>query len=89
MPAASYIGSTNLASVYRYIRSVHLVETAGTPAPVRIQLKDTDTNGEVYITLAAPASGSAVFTPAKPIRFPGGVRLEFVTGSGRCAIDGY
>lgn len=88
MAAHSYTAAADLTSVYRYIRSVHLAETSGSAA-VRIQIKDTDTNGEVLITLAAPANGSAVFTPVRPVRFPGGARLEFVSGAARVAIDGY
>lgn len=88
MAANSYTTTTDLTGVYRYIRSVHMAETSGSAA-VRIQIKDTDVNGVVEITLAAPANGSATFTPAKPIRFPGGARLEFVTGTARVAIDGY
>lgn len=88
MAAASYTATTDLTKVYRYIRSITLVETSGSAA-IRIQVKDTDSGGAVLIAVSALTSATVTFTPAKPIRFPGGARLEFVSGTGRCVIDGY
>jgi hypothetical protein len=88
MATNSYTSTIDLTGVYRYIRSVQLVETSGTAA-IRIQVKDTDVNGVVLIVLSALTSSSATFVPARPIRFPGGARLEIVSGTGRISIDGY
>lgn len=87
MAVTSYTTTTDIP--IRYIRSVQLVETSGSAA-VRIQIKDTDTNGVPYVVLAAGAASAATFTPTTPIRFPSSVaRLEFPAGAGRVTIDGY
>ena len=88
MAAGSYTATTDLTKIYRYIRSITLTETSGS-ASIRIQVKDTDSGGLVEIALAAVANSTATYQPAKPIRFPGGARLEFVSGTGRVTIDGY
>jgi len=90
MPANSYTATTDLSKVYRYIRSVTVTETSGSAA-VRWQFRNgaDSTNDQVIFAVGAPASGSEPFTPAKPIYFPKGVRLELVTGAGRLLIDGY
>lgn len=92
MAVNSYTATTNLTKVYRYIRSVSLVETAGTPAATRWQLRDgTDsTNDIVKLAIGCGASGSQTITmPQRPMFFPKGVRLEVISGSGRVTIDGY
>ncbi|WP_210492274.1 hypothetical protein [Patulibacter sp. SYSU D01012] len=90
MALGRYTATTNLTGVYRYVRSVTLVETSGTAA-VRFQLRNGNdgTNDQVLLGIGAPAGGTATQSFAKPLRFPKGVRLEVVSGAGALAIDGY
>lgn len=85
------ITTTNFTTQIRYVRSITLVETAGTPAATRWQLRNgTDgTNDTTTWPVGCPASGSCTVTPARPLYFPKGVKLELLSGSGRVTIDGY
>lgn len=81
-------GTTDLTLGLRYIRSIHVRESAGTPAAFKIIFAN-GSGGALQIVAEGPASGMWDFAPPTPYFFPLGVFITSSTGTWTGTIEGY
>lgn len=76
----------------RRIRTVHRIDvTENSTAPgddARVQLKDTDSNGTLFVDIRIKAGESRHIEFGTPLRFPNGCYVQVSVGTVRGSITG-
>lgn len=75
----------------RRIRTVYridLAENAGAAADARVQLKDTDANGQLLVDIRVKAGESRHIDFVTPVNFPNGLYIQVSAGTVRGSVTG-